>query len=73
MRETKYTDVRLTRLRNQNKYSTPQFVRTPAGAAVLRVIGRCMDEGGTVSFATRYDKEGCEWLDATLVWDGAKP
>lgn len=68
-----YRDVRLTRWVKEPYKSRPILRRTAAGAAVLRIVQRCMTEGGTVSLSTRYDKHNCEFMDATLVWDGDQP
>lgn len=46
-------------------------VRTRPGIKALKVVGDCMQAGGTVAVKTWYDEEGDEWMEASLDWSTA--
>jgi len=43
-------------------------VRTKAGIKTMSIVGRCIQEGGTVGARTWYDKAGNEWMEVHMDW-----
>ena len=62
--------VRLTRMdrRRDGEKHEALRVRTQPGISALKMVGECMQAGGTVAMKTWYDDAGDEWMEATLDW-----